>query len=78
VLAFFLDYKKRLLEDFSAIFGEGGGRKTVASEWGWYHILSQMADNDLEKIERLTSKPITQVLFHLSYINDLNLSNGNV
>ena len=76
--AFFLEYKKQLLEDFAAIFGEGSERKTVASEWGWYHTLSQMADNDIEKIERLTKLPITQVLFHLSYINDLNVSNGNV
>jgi hypothetical protein len=78
MLGFFLDYKKRLLENFAAIFGEGGDRKTLASEWGWYHTLSQMAENDIEKMERITRLPITQILTHLSYINDINVSNGNV
>ena len=74
-----MDYKKGISSQFSAIFGEGDeeAKETIASKWGWYHTLIQLAQEDFIKIEAITKKPITEVLYHLAYLNDVYLSKNN-
>ena len=69
-----MQYQKRLLEDFAVLFdgSEEPTEETDASKWGWYHALSEMANGDVEKIERLTELPVTQLFHHLAYLKDLS------
>lgn len=41
--------------------------KKFNKDWGWYHMISKIADGDLLKIQELYKLPIRAVLNHLSY-----------
>jgi hypothetical protein len=73
-----VEYRKTITRTFSTLFNEqievgddeveGGFGKF----WGYYIWISQLADNDIGKINTVTSQPLVLCLNHLSYLMDLH------
>jgi len=73
-----VEYRKAITRTFATLFNEqievgddeveGGFSKF----WGYYIWISQLADNDIGKINTITSQPLVLCLNHLSYLMDLH------
>lgn len=80
--AFFFDINKRFTEQFPRILGGGneqieegaGGTSergtTLASKYHWFHLIEEMAQRDITKIDTITKTPAATVFLHLSYMID--------
>ena len=42
------------------------------SFWGWYTAVSELAKDDITKIDEVTRQPLLLALNHLSYLKDKN------
>jgi len=71
-----LEYQKQLPYRFPAIFGETEPDE-FSKRWGWYDTLYRLANEDITKIKEITTLPITQVFWHLSYTIDRNNKEKN-
>lgn len=74
LVCFFLDFTKRLAEDYPTIFkGEsnGGGESSFGSKWGWYIAIDQIAGGDRTKYDYIvTQLSIDEFLTHMVYLQD--------
>ena len=72
--AFFLDFTKRLAEDYPTIFrGESNGESEngFGSKWGWYIAIDQIAGGDRLKFNDIITKlTIDEFLTHMVYLQD--------
>ena len=71
-MRFFFAHKKRILDDFSAVFNEGGEQDEFNAKWGWYDTLFKLAGEDVTKIPEITKMPIRAVYLHMGYLSDRN------
>lgn len=46
--------------------------KSFDSFWGWYSAISELAKDDITKINEVTEQPLILALNHLSYLQDKN------
>jgi hypothetical protein len=75
-----LSAQRRYAEHFPEIFkytdadtdgGEPGDDRTGAtltSQYGWWHIIEELADRDLTKFTIITDLPAAQIFAHISYM----------
>jgi len=44
----------------------------MSSKWGWYNVLYSLSNGDILNIEKITMRPILEVLTYLAYSQDYN------
>ena len=76
MLGFFLDYRKTTYQTFDIVFSrKESENKTFQNKssinWGWYHIIQNLAQNDVLKINEVLKLKANEALFHLSYVVDM-------
>lgn len=68
---FFFDFRKRLFESYSFLFTQSGGKQEFQTsrsiDWGWYHFLMALANNNVFDLERAEQLPIHKALMFLTY-----------
>jgi len=71
---FFLDFEKRLIDNFSFLFTTKGDKQTFQTsrsiDWGWYHYLIELSNNDVFKLDEAGKLPIEKALMFLMYRKD--------
>ena len=73
---FFLEFKKRITETYTELFGESEGSghlsKTqgFAQKWGWYQSIYGLANGDIRKLDEVVKLKLHQCLQHLSFEKD--------
>ena len=40
--------------------------------WGWFHVMVQLAQEDITKIEQITEYPLVFALNYMAYMKDIN------
>ena len=67
-----MQYRDECTNEYAALFTDGGGAASkLAEKWGWYHVLVQLANEQILQIEEITERPIESVFMHLCYLKDL-------
>ena len=69
---FFVEFRNRLVKDYEEIFGEGtrGGLDRVsqlASKWGWYQSVYELAGGDVTRLEDITELGMHKCFTMLAY-----------
>ena len=73
---FFLDYRNRLIDGYSGLFGEGNGdegagdlseRTQFGKRWGWYGSLHRLAQGDVTKFDEVTRLSHRKCLTFLTF-----------
>jgi len=83
VRAIFFSFRQNLTRQFSGLFStqveiddkdDLGVRETYSFDkfWGWFGTLVSLANEDITKIEKITTYPLVFVLNYLSYMKDIN------
>jgi hypothetical protein len=75
--AFFLDFKNRIIEQYSSLFGkhiddgnEFGSGGSFFERWGWYHSIVKIARGNYFDIERVEKSNLHFALTFLSYLKE--------
>lgn len=72
MLAFFLDYKKRVATRFAVLFDGGGGTTALGEKWGWYPVIFNLANESLLAMDAVTELQAEVVFQHLAFLRDHN------
>ena len=74
-----MDFRKQIISDFAIVFDadDGGNEHAIASEsfaekWGWFGVMHRLCNQDVSKLESVTSLKLLECLTWLSYETDLN------
>tara|TARA_R110000822_G_scaffold138119_1_gene275689 strand:- start:672 stop:917 length:246 start_codon:yes stop_codon:yes gene_type:complete len=60
-----LDFRKRVVDQFPSVF-KSKGKKSVASNYGWFSVIDGLAGGDVLKIDNITKLPLMMCLTKLS------------
>tara|TARA_R110002096_G_scaffold222161_2_gene411005 strand:- start:237 stop:488 length:252 start_codon:yes stop_codon:yes gene_type:complete len=76
-----LDFEKRVITNFAYLFEQKGEKETFKTsrtiEWGWYHFLIELANDDVLKLDAVGEIPIEKALLFLMYRKDKNEQQTN-
>lgn len=54
----------------------------MQSKWGWYNTIYSLANGDVLNIDKITKRPILEILTFLAYTQDINnkkrIKNDNI
>ena len=77
--AFFLSFRQRITDGFSALFGEGSADIDEYSEqgqfgkqWGWYHSIYALAKGDITRFDSVTRERLVKCLTLLTFEKQKN------
>ena len=78
---FFFDFRRKISKDFGQLFTESTNenvkKKTMDSKWGWYNIIYGLCGDNILNIDKVTRRPILEVLTFLAYRQDNNNTKSN-
>jgi hypothetical protein len=72
-----MDFRKGIARTFAGLFQEQVAveddkvENTFSQFWGYYIWINQLAENQVWKIDSVTSLPLILCLNHLSFLSDL-------
>ena len=75
---FFIKFREGIVRNYGSLFKESGDVSDNETEndfskfWGYYQIISVLAEDKVWQIDFVTSLGLTSALNHLSYLTDLN------
>ena len=75
---FFIKFREGIVRNYGTLFKESVDVSDDATEnsfskfWGYYQIISLLAENKVWQIDFVTNLGLTSALNHLSYLTDLN------
>ena len=74
-----MDFRKRIIKDYSIIFDgnntedtEPVEAETFASKWGYFGMMYQLCNGDISKLEKITKLNVMEAFTWLCYETDLN------
>ena len=44
----------------------------MQTKWGWYNVIYSLANDNILNIDKITARPILEVLTYLAYTQDMN------
>jgi hypothetical protein len=71
-----LDFRKRLTDSFSGLFGEGDEEddgnewsetRQFGKQWGWYQSIYALAQGDIRRFDAVTREPVRKCLTLLTF-----------
>ncbi len=77
-LFFFIEYSRGVSKSYPALFQEqidgeaAQDKNSFYGHYGWYHAISQLAENKVWQIDNVVNLTLISALNHLSYLVDLN------
>ena len=77
-LFFFVEFRKGITKTFSTLFPETAvvedneDKNNFGEFWGWYAIISRLAEDRIWLFNEITNLPLISCLNHVSYIYDVN------
>ena len=74
---FFVEFRDRLVENYSELFGNGGGTELNAQanfsrKWGWYQSIYTLANGDITRLENITKLEVHKCFMMLSFVKEKN------
>ena len=74
-LAFFLQFRDRVITNYPELFeGEGGEQLSAVSQfatkWGWYQSIYTLANGDITRFEDITQLNIHKCLLMLAFMKE--------
>ena len=80
---FFLSFRKRLVNSYESLFGEGTQEDTLSAaagfnaKWGWYQAIFSLSKGDLRRFEHITKLKAHECLMMLEYMKEKNELEAN-
>ena len=74
-----MDFRKGIAATYTSLFKQqvevvdGKNDNNFSQFWGYYVWISQLSENQVWKIDGITSLPLVLCLNHLSYLSDLHM-----
>ena len=75
-VAFFLEFRNRLVEFYPEVFGDGeeGGsvdEVRLTEKWGWFGMVYRLANRSFLNLEEVYTKPIHSACMWIAYESDI-------
>jgi hypothetical protein len=77
-----LEFRQRTIDRFALVFDAENesndnaiASNDFAEKWGWFGVMHRLCNQDISKLENITTLGLIECLTWLSYETELNLQN---